>query len=640
MELLAKLEQKHRLPKGLLSAVMKQESGGNVNAVSPKGARGAFQFMPATAAQYGVDVSSLESSADGAARMYADLLKLHNGDVDKALASYNWGQGNVNKKGMAQAPKETRDYIMKIKSNMPKSEAQSEYINDPELLAQLDADDGYVTNEALLAQLDAEDAPQEVTTEQALQMRKEGKSLANVKVKQVSMKDDLQSEIDANPVQAGFAAAGSGLSDIIEGTKQLFGKENKQQIAANSQFRDNNKLAAIAGDVATFAGTGLAAPVTNTVKGAAALGGAYGFLSPTEGATSTGDMLKRKTGNALVVGGLGTGVTKGMTGIVNKVGQKQADNALKQSQNANSDAILKEVLDAGYTAPRSLYNPSFLSNRLESVGGKAAMKQQAASQNQEVTNNLARKALGVPESTPLSMKTVETVRKQAYKPYEEIANISKGAANTLDDLKQNRADATAWFNSYNRSANPEHLTKAKEFKEVADLAENVLEDYAKNAGKPQLVNQLKDARKTIAKTYTVERALNKTTDTIDPKVLGRLYDKGKPLSDGLDTIGKYANTFKPLTGINPQGAGVSALEPMAMAGMGMLGNVATGSPTGLLAAGLPLLRHPARAAALSKLLQKPKMYNLSAKDLLMQKLLSARNAPMAITGATLPAFTQ
>jgi hypothetical protein len=132
MELLAQLEDKYKLPSGLLSAVMKQESGGNVNAVSPKGARGAFQFMPATAKQYGVDVNSLESSADGAARMYADLLKTHNGDVDKALASYNWGQGNVAKKGMAQAPKETRDYIMKIKSNMPKNAMpQNAWENDP-----------------------------------------------------------------------------------------------------------------------------------------------------------------------------------------------------------------------------------------------------------------------------------------------------------------------------------------------------------------------------------------------------------------------------------------------------------------------------------------------------------------------------
>ena len=118
-DLLASLESKYQLPSGLLNAVMRQESGGNVNAVSPKGAKGAFQFMPATAKQYGVDTTDLNSSADGAARMYSDLLKAHNGDLDKALASYNYGQGNVAKHGMNNLPKETQDYIAKVKAKMP-----------------------------------------------------------------------------------------------------------------------------------------------------------------------------------------------------------------------------------------------------------------------------------------------------------------------------------------------------------------------------------------------------------------------------------------------------------------------------------------------------------------------------------------
>ena len=118
MEMLAILEDKYRLPRGLLNSVMQTESGGDVNAISPKGAQGAFQFMPATAKQYGVDTRDLASSAEGAAEMYADLLKAHNGDLDKALASYNWGQGNVSRKGMDKAPKETRDYIAKVKTGM------------------------------------------------------------------------------------------------------------------------------------------------------------------------------------------------------------------------------------------------------------------------------------------------------------------------------------------------------------------------------------------------------------------------------------------------------------------------------------------------------------------------------------------
>lgn len=118
MKLFNDLEAQHGLPSGLLDAVMKQESGGNTRAVSPKGARGAFQFMPATAKQYGVNVDDLASSAIGAAKMYADLLKQNGGDLNKALAGYNWGQGNVERKGMANLPGETKNYIQKVTANM------------------------------------------------------------------------------------------------------------------------------------------------------------------------------------------------------------------------------------------------------------------------------------------------------------------------------------------------------------------------------------------------------------------------------------------------------------------------------------------------------------------------------------------
>lgn len=117
-QLLASLESDYGLPNGLLKSVMTTESGGRADAVSPKGARGYFQFMPATAKAYGVNPTDFNSSATGAARMYADLLKQHNGDLDKALASYNWGSGNVSKNGLEKAPTETKNYITKVKTGM------------------------------------------------------------------------------------------------------------------------------------------------------------------------------------------------------------------------------------------------------------------------------------------------------------------------------------------------------------------------------------------------------------------------------------------------------------------------------------------------------------------------------------------
>lgn len=93
----AGIEKRYGLPKNLLAALSMQESRGNVNAISPVGARGTMQFMPGTAKQYGVDVRSIASSADGAARYLRDLLKRYDNNIVKALTAYHSGEGNVNK---------------------------------------------------------------------------------------------------------------------------------------------------------------------------------------------------------------------------------------------------------------------------------------------------------------------------------------------------------------------------------------------------------------------------------------------------------------------------------------------------------------------------------------------------------------
>ena len=114
-----KLEQKNGLPANLLDSVWNAESSRGVRMNSSAGAKGHFQFMDPTAAQYGLkNPSNLAESAGAAARMYRDLLKANGGDLDRALAAYNWGQGNLDKKGLGAAPAETRGYIAKVRAGM------------------------------------------------------------------------------------------------------------------------------------------------------------------------------------------------------------------------------------------------------------------------------------------------------------------------------------------------------------------------------------------------------------------------------------------------------------------------------------------------------------------------------------------
>ena len=133
MELFNQLESQYRLPPGLLDAVWSQESSRGQNMLSPKGAKGHMGFMDATAKQYGVaDPGDLVQSATGAARMYADLLKQYGGNLPRALAGYNWGQGNVARQGMQAAPAETRNYIAKVTNAMgqPQASAQQDAPSD------------------------------------------------------------------------------------------------------------------------------------------------------------------------------------------------------------------------------------------------------------------------------------------------------------------------------------------------------------------------------------------------------------------------------------------------------------------------------------------------------------------------------
>lgn len=106
-------ESAHGLPAGLLSRVAAQESAFNATARSRAGAIGLMQFLPATAADLGVDPLDPFSSIAGAARYLRQLFDRH-GSWQSALAAYNWGTGNLARKGFAAAPPETRRYVAAI----------------------------------------------------------------------------------------------------------------------------------------------------------------------------------------------------------------------------------------------------------------------------------------------------------------------------------------------------------------------------------------------------------------------------------------------------------------------------------------------------------------------------------------------
>jgi soluble lytic murein transglycosylase-like protein len=105
----------------LLSAVVWQESRWNPQAISPKGAMGLAQLMPATARYLGVNPADPVQNLVGGARYLRMLLDQFDGNVEKALAAYNAGPGRVRSAGGVPAIAETRNYVSSIVSRISAS---------------------------------------------------------------------------------------------------------------------------------------------------------------------------------------------------------------------------------------------------------------------------------------------------------------------------------------------------------------------------------------------------------------------------------------------------------------------------------------------------------------------------------------
>ena len=441
-----------------------------------------------------------------------------------------------------------------------------------------------------------------------------------LKIGKEAMPDTLRGVLnDTDWLTRNIAGAGTAVTNAWEGLKQFVGKGDQAAIENNKIIEESAPVGSIAGNVAL---TALPFGVAGAgVKAAVGVGAGMGALQPVEGDQSLDNIVKGKAINTAVGGALGgTGQA-----IANKagafIGNKMQALAESKAKNALIDQTLQDSRQAGYVVPPSMMPDSgVLSRVLEGISGKYKTNQLAGIKNQQITNSLVRSDLGIPDNVPLSQEAIKAVRAANYKPYEEIANLpklgdtpavqentllgvhgkpgSKGfdPSKTLEELKVARADSTAYFNAYNRSAHPEDLAKARSFQGKADKLESSLEDYASSVGRSDLVDQLRDARKMIAKTYTAERALDKGTGNIDARVLGRLFDKNKPLSDGMESAGKFASSFGEVAKVPASGHA----NPFTIIDAGYsLG----GGALNPLAYALPLARVGARYGLLSDVAQ-------------------------------------
>lgn len=339
------------------------------------------------------------------------------------------------------------------------------------------------------------------------------------------------------------------------------------------------------------------------VAGGAATGAAQaGALSPEDAAIGA------------VLGG-------GVAGVVGKGVAKVAAPGVSQA------------VDAGYVIPPTQAGGGVISRLAEGLSGKAATAQAASVKNQNVTNSLAAKALGLPDDAPITTESLAEIRKEAGKAYDALASLPKvepvaaqplmniPASKGLDpkqavyDLRVARNDADAYYKSYGRTADPEALTKAKTAKAEATRIEKELEDYATSIGQTDLVPALRAAREQIAKTFTVEKALNPVSGTVDARELAKALRKGKPLTGELKQAAEFASQFPKAAQVMEKSGGAVALSPLDYLFAGGAGlNAFAGGGSGLDVAQNAAIGLGARNAARAAILSKPVQGRFSSQQ--------------------------
>jgi soluble lytic murein transglycosylase-like protein len=111
--------KEHQVEPKLLRGVIEQESSAKPCAISPKGARGLMQLMPATMEQFQVsDAFDPQQNIDAGATFIKQLLDKYKGDIKLALAAYNAGPTTVDQSGGIPDIKETQDYVDAIMKKM------------------------------------------------------------------------------------------------------------------------------------------------------------------------------------------------------------------------------------------------------------------------------------------------------------------------------------------------------------------------------------------------------------------------------------------------------------------------------------------------------------------------------------------
>ncbi len=118
-EMVDRIAGEHGVESPLVHSVIRAESNYNPGAVSPKGALGLMQLIPATARRFGVsDVCDAQENVQGGVRYLRFLLDYYQNDYARAIAAYNAGEAAVDKYHGIPPYAETQNYVSRVARNL------------------------------------------------------------------------------------------------------------------------------------------------------------------------------------------------------------------------------------------------------------------------------------------------------------------------------------------------------------------------------------------------------------------------------------------------------------------------------------------------------------------------------------------
>lgn len=418
----------------------------------------------------------------------------------------------------------------------------------------------------------------------------------------------------------------------------------KRELDAPLLATTGGKIGSIAGGIAATAPL-LAIPGVNSLAGAAITGSGFGALQP---ATSDAE----RAVNTALGGALGLAGQYGGNKLASFAGRKIAERGMRHEASKVArqpiNSLIGEAQKAGLVIPPTTAKSSGVNKLLEGFSGKLTTGQGASVMNQQTFNNLAKRSIGVADDTPLTSASVKAIRDNAGQVYNQIAKSGDVVADDkfLDDLiklpeelskikkdfpdldiegaeevqklaeglfldkfsaesaievvKRLRKQSTTHFKSFD---DPAKRALAFAERKAADAMDDMIARHLQKTGKGQLANQYSEARKLIAKTHSVEAALNEAGN-INAKKLAQQLGKGKPLSGELELIGRFADAFpKAARETTESFPGFSPLD-MGYSGIVGGGALASGSPEVLALAALPAVRALVRRGILTGPAQK------------------------------------